>query len=323
MKQKNIEFLLCFDKNYLNQGFSAILSLLLNVDKEIDIHIIHNVEKIESLIPDAIDSNINLKSINFYQVRKDYNFFPNIENKHVSEATYFRLFASELLSKEIKFLTYLDADTICVSNPMKELENMFELMQKEKFIISAKTEEEKSKIVDFYSKHMNSYEIPFARLPISEKYFNAGVMCINFEDWLNQGISEKLFENLEKYSKDLVNWDQDVLNITFNGNYSELNKELNQYDTEIYNKKDLANTKFIHFVGSKKPWNPTSKIKPISMSYHNIYRKFNDEYFHIKHIWRKKSIIYLLNSIFNFSIFNLDKPFTYSYQFVKSLKKKI
>ena len=40
------------------------------------------------------------------------------------------------------------------------------------------------------------------------------------------------------------------------GNYSELNNELNQYDTEIYNKKDLANTKFIHFVGSKKPWNP-------------------------------------------------------------------
>ena len=75
MKQKNIEFLLCFDKNYLNQGFSAILSLLSNVDKEIDIHIIHNVEKIESLIPDAIDSNINLKSINFYQVRKTITSF--------------------------------------------------------------------------------------------------------------------------------------------------------------------------------------------------------------------------------------------------------
>ena len=84
---------------------------------------------------------------------------------------------------------------------------------------------------------MNSYEIPFARLPISEKYFNAGVMCINFEEWLNQGISEKLFENLEKYSKDLVNWDQDVLNITFNGNYSELNNELNQYDTKFIIKK--------------------------------------------------------------------------------------
>ncbi|MEK9853134.1 MAG: 2Fe-2S iron-sulfur cluster-binding protein, partial [Flavobacteriaceae bacterium] len=44
---------------------------------------IHNVEKIESLIPDSIGSNINLKSINFFQVNKDYNFFPNIENKHV------------------------------------------------------------------------------------------------------------------------------------------------------------------------------------------------------------------------------------------------
>ena len=85
----------------------------------------------------------------------------------------------------------------------------------------------------------------------------------------------------------MVNWDQDVLNITFNSNYSELNNELNQYDTEIYNKKDLANTKFIHFVGSKKPWNPTSKIKPISMSYHNIYRKFNDEYFHKAYLEKK------------------------------------
>ena len=126
------------------------------------------MEKIESLIPDAIDSNINLKSINFYQVRKDYNFFPNIENKHVSEATYFRLFASELLSKEIKFLTYLDVDTICVSNPMKELEKMFELMQKENLLYQQNRGRKKQNLVDFYSKHMNLHEIPFARLPISE-----------------------------------------------------------------------------------------------------------------------------------------------------------
>ena len=97
MKQKNIEFLFCFDKNYLKQGFSAILSLLLNVHKEINIHIIHNVENIEKFIPNVINNHKNLNTINFYKVKKDYNFFPNIENTHVSEATYFRLFASELL----------------------------------------------------------------------------------------------------------------------------------------------------------------------------------------------------------------------------------
>ena len=195
-------------------------------------------------------------------------------------------------------------------------------MRKEKFIISAKTEEEKSKIIDFYTKHINSYEIPFVRLPISEKYFNAGVVCIDFEEWLNQDVATNLFENLQKYSKDLVNWDQDVLNITFNGNYLELNKELNHYDTEIKSKKDITNTKFVHFIGSKKPWNPSGQIKSTDMIYHNLYRKFNEENFHISHVWRKKSIIYLLNSIINLSIFNLDKPLTYSYEYFKGLKNK-
>ena len=53
-----------------------------------------------------------------YEFNKHNINFPNIENSHVSEATYYRIFAEKFLPKEVTFYTYLDADIICINNPI-------------------------------------------------------------------------------------------------------------------------------------------------------------------------------------------------------------
>lgn len=317
-----IEFLYCFDKNYKNQGYSSILSLLSNIDEKAIVHVIHNDIEIETNLPKIISKHEQLEKIHFYEVNKQYNFYPNIENSHVSEATYFRLFMSELLPTYIQNLVYLDADTICIKNPLKSLNIQFKELNKSKHIIAAKTEEEKVKIKDFDTLHKDSYEIPFVRLPIDDKYFNAGVLCIDYQKWQKNNTTKMLFDNLEAFSEHLVNWDQDVLNIVFNGKYVELIESLNQYDTEINSKKTLNQTEFLHYVGSKKPWNPSKNIKKYFNFYHLYFRKFNNQYFHIVHVWRKKSILDLIVSMGNLSILNVDKPVKYLFEFLVSLKNK-
>ena len=89
------------------------------------IHVIHNNSKIQENLPTIISQHKQLDKIYFYKIDKNYNFYPNIENSHVSEATYFRLFMSELLPAKIENLVYLDADTICISNPMSNLRTHF------------------------------------------------------------------------------------------------------------------------------------------------------------------------------------------------------
>ena len=321
MKLK-IEFLYCFDINYINQGYSSILSLLSNIDEKVVIHVIHNNSKIQKNLPTIISQHKQLDKIYFYKVDKNYNFYPNIENSHVSEATYFRLFMSELLPAKIKNLVYLDADTICISNPMSNLRIHFKELENSNYIVAAKTEEEKSKIKDFDTIHKNSYEIPFVRLPIDEKYFNAGVLCISYQKWIKNNTTKLLFENLEAFSEHLINWDQDVLNIVFNGEYIELSESLNQYDTEVDKHNILKRTEFLHYVGSKKPWNPSGIIRKNFNYYHFYFRKFNNQNFHIDHVWRKQSVFNLINSISNLSILNIDKPIKYIIEFLRSLKNE-
>ena len=59
------------------------------------------------------------------------------------------------------------------------------------------------------------------------KYFNAGVMFVNHEYWLNKNVYGDLLNSIEKIKEKLEFWDQDVLNFFFDGDYIELNDNLN------------------------------------------------------------------------------------------------
>ena len=56
------------------------------------------------------------------------------------------------------------------------------------------------------------------------KYFNAGVLVINYNEWKKINDDNKFIKNMNHLAEKILWWDQDVLNYTFDGKYTELSK---------------------------------------------------------------------------------------------------
>ena len=314
-----INFLYCFDQNYNFQAFSSIISLLDKVDEKIHIFIIHKTEKSKDFMPTKILEHKNLGRADVYLFDRKNSNFPNLLNSHVSEATYYRLFCQNYIPHSIKTLFYIDADIICVKNPLPEIRSDTQRLIKSKKIISVKTEVVKSP---------KSTEV-FERLSmINSKYFNAGVMNINYKEWVNLNIdfSNKLIELNSK----LQFWDQDLLNNIFDGDYQELDERLNKvidlayYEYEkndIDLKSTIGNNIFIHFAGSHKPWSVNGIMCNLSEIYHNEFRKITNSTYHVTHKIRSLSIYNLIKNILNFKFFRLKFKIKFIFNLMASLFK--
>ena len=206
-----LNFLYCFDKNYNIQASVSIYSLLENLNEKIDLYIIHENSS-DLNLPVKIKNHRNLNTLNLYDFKKNSFTFPKVEGAHVSEATYYRFFIENHLPSNIDYITYLDADIVTVKNPIEIIENQIIELKNSNYIISVNSElQSQNKSL----KLRNS------------KYFNAGVMLIDYKKWKNKNMLKNLVEITKNRTEDLVFWDQDVLNIYFDGEYLELPKFLN------------------------------------------------------------------------------------------------
>ena len=103
-------FVYCFDENYNIQGYCSIMSLLKNCENKVNIYIVHQDPETFNEFSNNIQSHKNLKKLIIYKFNNNEYEFPNLNNKHVSEATYYRLFLDKYLPDNIDTFLYLDAD---------------------------------------------------------------------------------------------------------------------------------------------------------------------------------------------------------------------
>ena len=120
----DLNFVYCFDDNFNYQALTSIKSLLDKITKKANIFIIHKNIKSFNQISNLISDHDNLSSLHGYQFDSSRVNFPPIKS-HVSEATFYRLFISQYLPKNTKFLVYLDADIICINDPTSKLLETF------------------------------------------------------------------------------------------------------------------------------------------------------------------------------------------------------
>jgi len=304
------EFLYCFDNKFNTQAFSSIISLLDKVDNLISINIIHNDEKISTLFPSKIINHPNLEKLNISNFEDSNINFPNLKNNHVSEATYFRMFIDKYVDKKVKNIVYIDSDIICLKDPTLEITKNIENLRKNKKGIGVITEKEIS----------SSNDDTFSRLDLKKSYFNAGVMLVDMDLWRERNIENELMKIMKNNFEKIKFWDQDVLNIYFNGDFYELPKNLNfnAFDDSLEN--DLQNIFFLHFVGSKKPWLTSGMFNKHSEYYHKNFRKLTDKNYHIEHKWKQASIFEFIKNIINLNIFQVSKPISYFKEFISSLR---
>ena len=319
IKSEIINFLYCFDKNYNSQAFTSIISLLDNVQTCININIIHKNEVVITDVPENIRNHSKLNDLNIYKFKDSEHNFPNLNDAHVSEATYYRLFIQNYLLGVRGIIIYLDADTVIVNDPTKLFLKYSKQLKDSGYIFGARTEVKKSSIENYEDLIVNNDVFPFERLGINNLYFNAGVLFINYDLWIKKNIGDKLLKKMYSLGNNIIYWDQDVINSYTNGRYIQLEKGMNYYNSDVKEKTLQSEIVLIHYLGSKKPWKSSGIFTHDSKYYHQNYRKIYPDDFHITHQWKIYSIKQLLINIFNLNIIKIDKPISFIKHFIKSI----
>ena len=278
MNENILNLLYCLDSKYDIQALISINSFLKNYDKDLNLHFIHENSNSLKKYKEKILINKKVKDINFYDFnpheKKIIDNLP-LKIKHVSKATYFRLFLESYLKDDVKRLLYLDPDVITIRNTTSILEKKFKELNESNFTIGATNylisdNSENRKLI----KNLNMN---------SNLYFNAGVMLIDFEKWSKNNLKLKLLE--EPSSKIIEFGDQDFLNSYFDGKFLELGFDFNYPIKESLYSKNQKNIEksvyFIHYQGAEKPWTPSGLFRNSSVYYHNYYIFDNLKQYHI------------------------------------------
>ena len=265
-----LNFVYCFDENYNLQALTSINSLLLKTSKKINLYIIH--ENPETFSTDLISME-KVENFQIFQIFIDDVEFPNLSGTHVSKATYYRFYLSKFLPKDLEYIVYIDADILCLNDPTKLIEKHITDLEKSNKHLVARTEVLRSET--------NLTVNPFSNLDLkNQKYFNAGLMIIDFQYWINQNIEEKLFEIMNIYYQEIVFWDQDVLNKYFDGEHIELNDlcnyEFGVFDSDLYDENFIIqNVIFLHYTGKGKPWDTNFVYFDSSDIFQRYFRMLN------------------------------------------------
>lgn len=293
-------FVYAADTNYNKQLFYSINSLLNNTDTNLSLHIIHKEPETFEQYITKLQNIFNNFSINLYKFDFKDIQFPNIENKHVSEATYYRLFIENIIPKDIDNYIYLDADIIAINNFDEYVNEIISKLNDSNFTIACRTE----------YVYNNKKAVFFENLEMSSsKYFNAGVMFVNHKKWINNNTGGLLLKRLDELKDKLNYWDQDVLNSFFDGEYVELNDAIN-YPLNLrwpVPFEEIEEDKlFIHYQSNNKPWNIRGCFNEGSKFYQNVALSSEKKYHLVKTV-RRYDLYFLIVKTLKLKFRNVDK----------------
>ena len=269
-------FLYCFDSNYNVQATVSISTLLEKYDSEVNLYILHDNPRLFEKYKTKLKKYKNLNKIEIYKFEDTNYDFPNLNNSHVSYATYFRMFISNYLPQDMDFLIYLDADILCLSNPRFVLEEEINKLKNSDNVLTGLNEE-----VSTLHKQRLGLK--------NNRYFNAGLIIINYQKWSKPETIENFLNIMNSKFAYIEFWDQDILNIYFDGKFSNLPINLNYISPDgkaLYEQQ----INFLHFAGSNKPWYFENTFKEISKYYNREYMKVFRNKYHVTFKFKKHEI---------------------------------
>jgi len=319
-----INFVVCFDENYNDVAYLFLHTLLKSVSEKINIFIVHQNPSSFEHIQKKICLYDNLNNLDIFKFDSDLREIQDTLYGHISEATYYRLFLNRYLPDDLDYILYVDADIICYRDPIPLIKEEIKKLSKSKYILSARTEVFREKEIEPH----------WERLGIKgDRYFNAGVLCINYKEWLKKDMFQILLNEMVEKKDNLLYWDQDLMNIVFDDEYIELNKSLN---FELFITKDNLNKSLIehlgqdnldtmsliHYQGSMKPWTVRAAFNKRSIFYHDAYYELFNKKYKIVNSWKVSTLTQLFNGIFKLHIKNLRYPLSFIYIVILSLFKR-
>ncbi len=237
-----IPIFLCVDDDYAAFAAVTVKSLLDNAaeDKFYKIHFLVNelnIQNQENILTLKTD-NSSIEFISVSELLKENEHLFHTRD-YYSNATYYRFFIPALFECYDKGI-YIDSDIVVLSDIAKLYET--ELGDS---ILGAVTDEVVTDIPVF-----SDYSEKFLGIQ-KHKYFNAGILVMNFKIMREINFQNKLFSLMQKY-KFTVAQDQDYLNVLC---YNRV-----KYLDALWNKTPFKNCDtsilphIVHFKINLKPW---------------------------------------------------------------------
>lgn len=259
MMGEKIDIVVCTDKWYVMPTGVMMYSVCVNnQDSDITFHIIVD----ESVTLESKDNLKNTverfgnKRVVFYEINSHLidNYPTRKEKITITQAAYYRLFLTDIITPNINKVLYLDGDTIV----RHSLTSLWET-DLSGYALAAVTDMSSGKI-EYYNR---------LRYPIELGYFNSGVLLINLDWWRKNSAVSLFMEYIKKYYERIKFQDQDVLNavflnqvlflpVTYNFQHGFL-KKIPDYDYWKYEKeveKARKDPVIVHYTLGK-PWEKT------------------------------------------------------------------
>ena len=299
-----MNFLYCLDENYNTQAIMSLYSLNKVINKSINIFIAHN--NAESMQKQISQFNLEKLNLNYLNIANDLEL-PNLKNEHVTEATYYRIFALNQLGENLDHIIYIDSDIIFNKEPLTSFNNLKLKLIKSDFVISANT-------IGRYKSGNKDLDEYFDYLEMDDKYFNAGVIIYDLNKYRENKIGEQIKTHLINFKKDAKYWDQDILNVFFNGEYLELPETLNNNVVTENENIDMAKQLekiTLHFAGRTKPWHVEGLKYPVGCYFQKIYRETFDKQIFISPYDRKRHLKEIKNFLKNSKSYCVEKPINF------------
>ena len=315
---ETINVVCCLDDNFVMPSGIMLYSLCdNNKNTNLCVYVIYseltdeNIQKLQDTI------NVFGQRIVFLKIND--SLLPKISfskrQQKLPISTYYRLFMSSLLPKDIDKVLYLDGDIIV----RKSVRSLFDVSLDDKGLAAVPDD----------NWGYNNIPVTYNALQYSPAlgYFNAGVLLINLRYWRDYGMERKFVEFLNSHDKPLIHHDQDVLNKIFCMNKKELPLTYNfmpnflakpeyrliswEYNEEI--EKTATDPVVLHYTGLK-PW-----FKDCDHPYKGEFLKYKE-----KTLWKdvpqtrsivrelKQSVKFLITKL---GLSNRFSPIEYAYSY--------
>lgn len=168
-------------------------------------------------------------------------------------ATYFKLLMPDVLGAVVTRAIWLDCDLLLNSD-------LGELWDTE--LNGSPVGAVQDELVPMASSRGGIASRADLGIPDDSKYFNAGVMLIDLDQWRAQRVTAMALDYLKRRWKSVVFWDQEGLNVALAGKWMALAEKWN-CNVSLPSKRGGAGSSssaaILHFAGMLKPWNYRTK----------------------------------------------------------------
>lgn len=270
MPASPIHIVLTFDDRYWAPAYALMRSVCLFTFRRKDVvfHLFHRTLSAEHRAAlETIHTEFGASQI-FYDIDAHAGFVSIAKraryNPRLSNIVYARILFAELLPADVTRLLYLDCDMM-VRAP---IERLYEI-DMQGFPLAA--------VPDYVGVQImtrRSVIDPRGIFDAAMRYFNAGLLLIDMNQWRQMNILERFEAAIADGTLARIYYDQDFLNLTFRENWLELDTYWNLLDPRPSH--EVLNPHILHYTGKKKPW----LYKPL-VAFARLYRHVmtNDVYY--------------------------------------------